>query len=270
MLPDQLEGSADAIILGSGSFGRIELMRDRKSKIPFAVKKITNQTITEKEQYWPLSNDIATHTILHHQNLIKFYGVFFDNEAICIIEEYAPFGDLQRLLDSVGRVDENRAKSFMRALIRALTFCHDKSIEHREIIPKNLLIGYNGRLKLSIIGTIKRGTKENDKKIGTHGYTPPEVYNRGNIIIHESMDSFSIGIILFMVLIGKHPFLYENPSEAEILSRMRKKEFSIPTDIEINEYANELIHSLLVSNPRDRRHFNSLIQDPWIRESDLV
>lgn len=276
MIFQQLERAANAIVLGSGSLGQVELMRDRQSGIPFAVKKITNRTIIERDLYWCLRDDIADNSKLRHRNLIKLLGVFFDHDAIYIIEEYAPHGDLQRKLAGSGRIDENIAKIYVRQLIEVLTFCHHNSIKHREITPKNILIGYNGHLKLSVVGFITRGTTESDKKIGTCGYTPPEVYDEQGVIIHEFMDSFSIGIIIFMMLIGRHPFLHGvspggpegGEDEEEVVRRMRQRQFSIPDDMD--RVTRNLIDRLLMPNPDARQKFGTLMQHPWVRRSESI
>ena len=71
--------------------------------------------------------------------------------------EYLPGGDLGDMLESMGYLDEDHARSYIAEIVVALEYLHGQGIVHRDLKPDNVLIGKEGHLKLTDFGLSQRG-----------------------------------------------------------------------------------------------------------------
>ena len=69
------------------------------------------------------------------------YGYFFDEKRIYIILEFAPGGELYKVLQAQGHFSESTSARYINDLAVAFNYCHEKHVIHRDIKPENLLIG---------------------------------------------------------------------------------------------------------------------------------
>jgi len=91
---------------------------------------------------------------LCHQNIIKLYNHFEDDENVYLIIEFAAQGQLWEKLTKSGRFDMNKAKLYMSDVISGIAYLHkqDPPIIHRDIKPENILIDAAGRMKICDFG----------------------------------------------------------------------------------------------------------------------
>ncbi|KAL9044537.1 MAG: hypothetical protein Q9214_002328, partial [Letrouitia sp. 1 TL-2023] len=92
---------------------------------------------------------------LSHPNIIALHSVFSSkNQNLNLVLEYLPRGDLEMLIkDSEGiRYGAAEVKAWMSMLARAVWFCHENFVLHRDIKPNNLLIAADGEVKLADFG----------------------------------------------------------------------------------------------------------------------
>lgn len=142
MWPPTLETTNPSISLGEGGFGLVELGRDTKTSVPFAIKKINYDYLIKKELIGSLRSEITTQMKFRHKNILSLYSFFTVREATYLILEYAPHGDLLDFMNSQESVfSEQTAKVFIKDIISAVLYCHEQSIIHRDIKPENIMIG---------------------------------------------------------------------------------------------------------------------------------
>lgn len=93
------------------------------------------------------------------------------------------------------------------ALTKALNFCQEKKIFHRDIKPQNILLKWSGEIKLTDFGSSKQ-KKESffQSSAGTIAYWPPERFDPKNIKYDERSDVWSIGITLLECAVGRLPY----------------------------------------------------------------
>ena len=140
--------------LGTGAFGKVFKVAHKKTKLIYAIKQISKKQIKAQKMVPQIKNEIKIMYSVHHENIIKLYNHFEEDDYIYLIIEYAPGGQLWYKLNQVGRFDEETVKTYMRDIIAAVEYLHNRepAIIHRDIKPENLLIDANGRIKLADFG----------------------------------------------------------------------------------------------------------------------
>lgn len=173
------------------------------------------------------------------------------------------------LFDKLGQqkaYTEKEAAGIMKQLLSAVVYCHSKKIVHRDLKPENLLMESatkNARLKVIDFGTSQLfdPNKKMTTKIGTPLYIAPEVLQKSYT---EKCDIWSCGIILYVLLSGKHPFDAQN--ENELLQKIRKGVYYMagPQWDEVSSQAKDLVKLMMLYDHTKRISAIEAINHPWI------
>lgn len=151
---------------------------------------------------------------LSHPNIIALHSVFSSkNQNLNLVLEYLPLGDLEKLIkDSEGvRYGTAEVKAWMGMLGRAVWFCHENFILHRDIKPNNLLIAADGEVKLADFGLARSFSdpyRPMTSQVITRWYRPPELLF-GARYYSGTVDVWSMGLV-FAELILRTPFVPGN------------------------------------------------------------
>lgn len=97
--------------LGKGKFGHVYLARTKKEKFIVALKVLHKVQLNKDEMAHQLRREIEIQAHLNHKNILRMYGYFYDNERIYMVLEYAPRGELYKLLQNSGKFDEAKASN---------------------------------------------------------------------------------------------------------------------------------------------------------------
>lgn len=238
--------------LGEGTYANVYLGHARHDAgVLVAIKKIKVQ----KEYKDGLAPDAVRELkhlqeLLGHPNIISLLSVFSSKDQnLNLVLEYLPLGDLEMLIRDVDRVRYGTAdiKAWMGMLTRAVWFCHDNFVLHRDIKPNNLLIAANGEVKLADFGLARSfadpGTRMTANVI-TRWYRPPELLF-GARHYSGAVDIWSVGLV-FAELVLRAPFLPGNtevdqinlicrqigtPTEDNWPGVTQLKEYTVPSEV---------------------------------------
>ena len=252
--------------LGQGSFGRVFLVSHNETKELYALKTIEKRKILMT--YGKLDNiydEINIHSKLYHQNIIKLYNVYEDEETINIIMEYAKEGNLYHLIKKEKNgFSEQKSYEFFIQIINAVYYLHSNNIIHRDIKPENILIGDDNKLKLCDFGWAKELTLENRSTFcGTMEYMAPEIVGSENY--DYSVDIWSLGILLYELLFGHSPFNAD--SNKNIIFNIKKHELNYDNENKkISNSCKDLIERLLNENPQKRLRIKDILEHPFIKK----
>jgi predicted Ser/Thr protein kinase len=139
-------------VLGKGKFGEVFLARHHETGFIAAIKKIERGKVVEFKMMEQFAKEIRLHSCLDHPNIVKFFGVFQEKEEIYLVMEYMNGGTLFDYLNEVTALTLREAAEYLRDIIEALTYMHDKSIAHRDIKPENIVVSSEGVAKLCDFG----------------------------------------------------------------------------------------------------------------------
>ncbi|TQS36076.1 hypothetical protein Golomagni_03482 [Golovinomyces magnicellulatus] len=198
--------------LGEGTYANVYLghLRDSPTSL-VAIKKIKIQ----KEYTEGLAPD-AIRELKHlreltHPNIISLLSVFTSKvQNLNLVLEYLPLGDLEMLIKDTDNIRYGAAdiKAWMNMLVRAVWFCHENFVLHRDIKPNNLLIAADGEVKLADFGLARSFSdpyRQMTSNVITLWYRPPELLF-GAKHYSGAVDIWSVGLV-FAELIIRVPYL---------------------------------------------------------------
>ena len=89
--------------LGRGKFGNVYLAREAKSKYIVALKVLFKSQLVKNNVQHQLRREIEIQAHLQHPNILRLFGYFYDETRVYLILEFAPQGELYKLLKKKGR-----------------------------------------------------------------------------------------------------------------------------------------------------------------------
>lgn len=193
--------------LGEGGFGAVRKGRDKRTGRFYAIKTIRKKGVQEPEK---LKEEIDIMRLLDHPNIVRFQESFEDHRLLQLVLELCEGGELIDRVSAEGSITERQAAGCVRDMLRAINYLHMNNIMHRDLKPENFLLATKDEigkasLKLIDFGLAKRfhPGEQVRTKAGTPNYVAPEVLSGR---YDEKVDTWSIGVIAYLLLSGKHPF----------------------------------------------------------------
>jgi serine/threonine protein kinase len=130
--------------LGTGSFGRVRLVRHRRTGGYYAMKCLKKAMLLEHEQqdrlYW--EKDIVS--TLEHPFVVQFFRTFQDSVYVYLLFEFAAGGEIFHLICEHGRLQSRVAKFYAAETLLVLKYFATLNVVYRDIKPENLLLSAAG------------------------------------------------------------------------------------------------------------------------------
>ena len=154
---------------------------------------------------------------LNHPNICSLIEVHETQGSVYLIMELVEGSPLLDL-EGFEPIPREKRASILRQLSSALYYLKRKCIIHRDIKPDNILLTPSGHIKLIDFGlSISTKTeKHNFKRVGTPGFIAPEIINYKNASLKGygvESDVYSLGVLLYCMIVGEHPFDGEDCQE---------------------------------------------------------
>jgi serine/threonine protein kinase len=247
--------------LGKGAFGQVYLARERATGYIVCLKIFDKAHLQRKRMEFSIRREIKNQAQLRHVNIVQLLGYFYDETRIYLILEYAARGHFMRILQRIGRFDEQTAAHLLCELCTVISFCHHKHVIHRDLKLENILMGLDGELKLADFGlSVHSPDTARGTRCGTPEYAAPEIVSEKPY--DARVDVWSIGILLFEFLVGENPF--EGLPDAETRTRIRKGQIEFPSASPVSELAQDLIMAFLQVDPEQRILLSEVRSHPWV------
>ena len=197
--------------LGSGSFGNVYLVRHKITKAEYAIKAIDKRNKTNQEERPYFQREVEVMYKVHHNNVVKLFGHFEDNNYCYFLMEYISKGNVYNLLptDKKKRLSTKVCSYIVRDVISAVYYLHHMNppIIHRDIKPENVLLSEKLVAKLTDFGwsNYMQGDEKRTTVCGTPIYLAPEIMEEKPH--DEAVDLWCIGVLLFELVTSNPPFL---------------------------------------------------------------
>uniref|UniRef100_A0A915PVX1 Serine/threonine-protein kinase tricornered n=1 Tax=Setaria digitata TaxID=48799 RepID=A0A915PVX1_9BILA len=236
-------------VIGRGAFGEVRLVQKIDTGHVYAMKILRKTEMLEKEQ---TAHVRAERDILSEADcewVVKMYFSFQDPLNLYLVMEFLPGGDMMTLLIKKDTLSEDATKFYIAEAALAIQAIHNLNFIHRDIKPDNLLLDSKGHIKLSDFGLCtglkkahrteyyrnwpsqlpkdfvtkpfgskrKAETWKRNRRaiaystVGTPDYIAPEIFQPNGYT--KACDWWSLGVIMYEMLIGYPPFCSETPQE---------------------------------------------------------
>jgi serine/threonine protein kinase len=225
--------------LGTGSFGRVRIAKNKKTQEYVAIKIMKKMEIIKSKQADHIANEIKILSMIEHPFVIKFGGFTQDEKNLYLDLELINGGELFTYLRGVGRFPIDQARMYIAEIISIFDYLHSKNIIYRDLKPENILIHKSGYLKLTDFGFAKIVEGRTYTLCGTPEYLAPEIIlNKGH---GKPVDWWTCGILLYEMIAGIDPFSDDDPMM--VYQKILKGKIKFPSGFDSN--AKSLIKHLL-------------------------
>jgi beta-lactam-binding protein with PASTA domain len=201
--------------LGSGGMADVYLAEDQELGRRVAIKILNDRHGTDHQFVERFRREAKNAAGLSHPNVVSIYDRGEAEGSYYIAMEYLDGRTLKELLVRNGPPPVPIAVDYARQILSAIGFAHRNGIVHRDIKPHNVIVGRDGRLKVTDFGISRAGASQMTEAgsiIGTAQYLSPE-QARGAHVDNRS-DIYSVGVVLYELLTGEVPFTGDTPVES--------------------------------------------------------
>ncbi|GAV54966.1 hypothetical protein ZYGR_0AS02890 [Zygosaccharomyces rouxii] len=266
-------------ILGEGAGGAVakcRLKTNSNGKI-FALKTI-NTLNTDPEYQKQIFRELQFNKSFESDYIVKYYGMFADqqNSTIYIAMEYMGGKSLdavyKNLINRGGRIGEKVLGKIAEAVLRGLSYLHERKIIHRDIKPQNILLNLQGQVKLCDFGVSGEAVNSLATTFtGTSYYMAPERIKGQPYSV--TCDVWSLGLTLLEVAQGRFPFgsdkMAANVAPIELLTIILTFTPELKDEPELDIYWSKAFKSFieycLKKETRERPSPRQMINHPWIQ-----
>lgn len=251
--------------IGKGSCAVVWKGRIEGSNPPqeVAVKVISRQTVTETTQ---LRQEVEVLRRITHPNIVRFRDLKKSSQHFYLVLEYCAGGDLSQFLRTNGRASEEVSRGFLTQIAAGLCVLHKENIMHRDLKPQNILLSDSSAdpvLKIADFG-FARALQPMDMAATVCG---SPLYMAPEILRYEPYDAradlWSVGAILFEMLMGRPPFTGANPMQ--LLANIERSDKVTFDNVAVSNEGQEFLKALLKRLPNERLSSREFMRHPFVR-----
>lgn len=219
------------LMMFSGSFGKVYLVRDKASSILYAMKVLKKDYIIRKNQVEHTKTERSVLGYARHPFIVGLNMAFQTADKLFFVLDYCGGGELFFHLGKVGRFPEERSKFYAAQIVLALEYVHKLGVIYRDLKPENVLLDQHGNVRLTDFGLSKEGVSDHstgaNSFCGTPEYIAPEVLLRQG---HgRAVDWWSLGALLYEMITGLPPFYSRN--RETMFEKIMKAELTFPPTV---------------------------------------
>ncbi|KAH0590289.1 hypothetical protein H2248_000451 [Termitomyces sp. 'cryptogamus'] len=281
--------------IGSGAFGSVYAAVNLDSGSVMAVKEIKFQELSGLPTlYAQIRDELGVMEMLHHPNVVEYYGIEVHRDKVYIFEEFCQGGSLAALLDH-GRIeDENIIQVYTMQMLEGLAYLHKEGVIHRDIKPDNILLDHLGVIKFVDFGAAKilvknqktmqrsrrvpdaspsqnnaqpsfNGLAMNNSLTGTPMYMSPEIIKNDKRGRKGAMDIWALGCVVLECATGKKPWSnLDNEWAIMFHIGVATQHPPLPEPGQLSDVGIDFIKKCLIIDPMRRPTALELLQHRWM------
>lgn len=240
--------------IGGGGMALVYRAHDILLNRNVAIKVLRSQFVHDEEFIRRFRREAQSAASLSHSNVVSIYDVGQEDEIHYIVMEYIEGKNLNEIIKERAPLQVDESVRIASQICDALDHAHQNQIIHRDIKPHNILIGRNGRVKVTDFGIARAVTSttitQTGSVVGSVHYFSPE--HAKGVTTGEKSDLYSLGIVLYQMLTGSLPFLGESP--ISIALKHLQEEFEEPKKLNplIPQSVENVILRSMRKNPEER------------------
>lgn len=233
----------------------------------YAIKVVDIRSLADIDQKVRNEVDILR-SLKNYSTIVTLTDVLETDLHYYLVMEYMGGGDVFDRIVKRGMYPQAEARVLAHNLLSPMRFVHSCFIAHRDLKPQNMLFqdpNNNTDFKVAGFSFAKKVPKPNLllTRCGTPTYVSPEVLQGKPY--DEKVDMWSIGVILYVVLVGYPPFLEESQERQSQKIMTADYQFYDDDWRSISQEAQDLIRRLLVIDPAERLSATQALEHSWIK-----
>ena len=241
--------------IGRGGMGTVWLGEHLFLRRRVAIKILHTDMSNDSEEMARFEREAIAAARLDHENIVRIHDVDEDHGRPFIVNEYVEGEDLEEVIRKKSPIPVLRALAITRVVAKALEHSHAAGVVHRDIKPGNILIGKDGRIKITDFGLAREiGHREvpleDGTVLGTPFFASPEQIQ--GLPADGRSDIYSLGVTLFTMLTGRRPFSGRSPDSVV------KKHLNAPRPsprlwrLTLSRPVEQLVVKMMAVKPEDR------------------
>ncbi|VVC45273.1 Protein kinase, ATP binding site,Protein kinase domain,Serine/threonine-protein kinase, active site,POLO [Cinara cedri] len=243
--------------LGKGGFAKCYELVDMKTNKKFAGKIISKRYLLRNNHKNKMNTEISIHKMLKNKNIVSFLSFFEDNHFVYMVLELCGKRSLMELHKRRKTLTEPETRYYVYQILEGTLYLHQQNIIHRDLKLGNIFLNDNMEVKIGDLGLATKLQFHGQRKktmCGTPNYIAPEILIKTG---HSfEVDVWSIGCIMYTLLVGKPPF--ESNSLNETYGRITRCDYNIPPYV--NKNATILINEMLQFDPKKRPRVSEIMK----------
>ncbi len=242
-------------LVGYGGMGAVYCAHQTELGRDVAIKIILPQYADHPDFVRRFTTEAQLIARLEHPHIIPLYDYWREPGRAFLVMRWLQRGNLQHELDR-GNVDIPIAARAFVQIADALSFAHEHGVVHRDLKPSNILLDEQNNAYLTDFGIAKDlyselSATQDGELMGTFAYMSPEQFIDKSV--SRQSDVYSLGILLYELLAGRHPFGKELSPSMLMHKQINESLPDIRTQkSNLSEAINNVIQTATAKSPRDR------------------
>jgi uncharacterized protein (TIGR02145 family) len=220
--------------LGQGGMATVYLAHDIKFQTNVAIKVLNKEYVHNDNIRKRFIAEARNMFKMSHPNIIKVTDLIDDGDTVAFVMEYIEGETLKEYLERKGKLSDAEIKNLFSQMLEAVGYVHEQNLVHRDIKPSNFMINQKGQVKLLDFGIAKTTDVTSSEytqtgtgiQMGTPLYMSPEQV-KSSKEVGPSSDIYSLGVVLWQMLMGKKPYDSNTLSSPEIQVSILKEPLPI-------------------------------------------
>ncbi|XP_023666924.1 tribbles homolog 1 [Paramormyrops kingsleyae] len=202
-----------------------------------------------------------------HRNISRMQDIILGERCAYVFLE-RDYGDLHMFVKGCRRLGEQQASRLFYQAACAVAHCHQAGIVLGDLKLRKFVFTDEKRthLKLESLEDCRMLDGDDDSMSDKHGcpaYVSPEILNSSGSYSGKQADVWSLGVMLYTLLVGRYPFHDADPST--LFSKIRRGQYCLPDSL--SPKAKCLVHSLLRKDPWERLTAAEILLHPWFQST---
>ena len=199
--------------IGSGGMAIVYLAKDLSLDRNVAIKVLRDEYTEDSTFRRHFQKEAVAIAKLSHNNIVGIYDILTEGETMCLVMEYVEGETLKDKINRDGAIPWQLAVKYGIQIANALSYAHANQIIHKDVKSQNILIDKDDNVKITDFGISQMMNNttitHNKGVLGSAHYFSPEQARGEKLSYHT--DIYSLGIVLYEMLVGELPFTAENP-----------------------------------------------------------
>ena len=214
-------------LIGEGGMGDVYLAVHQELKHKVAIKFLKINYARKTNIRKRFLSEARTLAKLNHPNIIKVTDLIDAGDIVAFVMDYISGISLKELIEKKGKLRDEEIKTIFLQILNAVGFIHKVGLVHRDIKPDNFMVNSDGNIKLLDFGIVKKLFLDDEFDytetgvldiMGTPLYMSPEQMENTKDVT-ASTDIYSLGLVLWFMVIGKTPYNTKNLSFLELIKK---------------------------------------------------